>query len=271
MAYNKLFALGFAVCIECMAYAQMGKAGKALPAFKQTPAFQVALQHAQAARLLALSKDPTFSALQLERAISTTATPVFRSSSKTPQEHLNELETFIQKNGYFPRSKVPEEWLLYYNTKNLVKRLGLDNLIAQRIQELKDTTPQKQKKKPLYNLKELETFIQTHGHFPNASVTEEAPLYMRIRRLEKRLSPQDPMVLRIQALRVQTRQRQIKLPQDWLDTLEHFIQENGRYPEVGISKPENQLFFEVEYLVTELAPDDPIALRIEQLRAQYAK
>ena len=272
MVYNKLFALGFAVCIECMAYAQMGKAVKALPAFKQTPAFQVALQHAQAARLLALSKDPTFSALQLERAISTTATPVFRSNSKTPQEHLNELETFIQKNGYFPRAHVPEEWSLYGNVYNTVKYLGAQDPISLRIMELREQFRRKQKaKQPQVYLQELENFVQKYGYFPNAKLSENKQLYTNLLKVIDSLPPHDPIVLRIQELRAITRIHPLKTPQGWLYELEEFVQVNRHYPTLGISKQENQLFFELNHLVTELAPDDPIAIRIEQLRAQYAK
>ena len=211
-----------------------------------------------------LGKNPVFQRIRQLRA--QTARKIQPS-----QFYLAELETFIAKNGYFPRSNQSAEANLYNNVNKLLVHLDPQNPVALRIQELKAATQQRSRKNPYQHLEKLENFVEKNLFFPRANTPGEQHLYVNLHNVQVELGPKHPVSQRIEELRAQNRLRMLKTPQGWLYELQDFITANNRYPMLGISAEENQFYFELDNLLKKLVPTDPVALRVNELRTEYAQ
>lgn len=266
-------------------YAQKSKSvSRFLKEQAGNPAFTQALQHAQAvanARTAALAS--AIEAASARAKVSTPSQlshPVITASKRppvlsTPQQRLKDLEEFVQTYQRFPKQSFGEsalesslrQWLdRYVRTQN-----HSDPIVA-RILQLRHEYPtapsKKNGKSPQQWLDELEAFIQENGHYPLSDGTNR--LYYGVANALSRLSANDPIAVRIRQLRKEYPPELVikrgKSPQQWMEELEAFIQQNGRYP---TKAPQEQALYSGALRALHfLEVDDPIAVRIRQLREQ---
>ncbi len=168
---------------------------------KQTVSLKERSLYSAAGRLIQkLGKDDPIAQeiLQLHKKYA----PTFRGL--TPQERLDELETFIRENGRYPSQVNPgKEQHLYVNLNALVKRIGREHPVAARILQLRqDYLPADRNKTPRQWLDELETFVNKNGRYPSQKeLGKEHFLYANIQKLLARLGEDHPISIRILQLR----------------------------------------------------------------------
>ena len=248
------------------------------------PAFAAALQHAQALQTLREASLVTSQSaaaqvtLSAPKALSHAAlqnTKRVKSFHRTPQQWLDELETFVQRNNRYPSSYYEEERTLYSGAQNAIQRLGPNSSISQRIRQLRKQYPVVyQTKSPEQWLDELEKFVQLNKHFPSQSSKDplESKLYTNVSAMIRHLGPDNPIARQASLLRQQypLPGRNTNTPQQWLEKLEAFVEENGRFPStVSEDLLERKLYTNVSELIRRLGPDNPIAQRASLLRQQY--
>ncbi|MBQ8033358.1 MAG: hypothetical protein IJ266_05365, partial [Elusimicrobiaceae bacterium] len=196
----------------------------------------------------------------------------YARSGNSPQQWLELLEAFVAKEGRWPTStSSPAERALYQGVTNAIKRLGPQDPTVQRMYELKEqypsahviTTPQQW-------LQMLEDFVNQEGHWPSSRPrTKEGNLYSNIQNISHHLDPQDPVAQRIRELRTQYSSKYSpKTPAQWLEELEHFIQQNGRFPGTSPAS-EKELYSAIHNTIGRLGPQDPISVRAIELKQRY--
>lgn len=210
-------------------------------------------------------------------------TAPYKKNGKSPQQWLDELEAFIQEKGHYPLSikEHPDESRLYYGISNALSRLEADDPIAIRIRQLRKEYPVElvvnRGKKPQQWLAELENFVQKNGRYPssNKQIPEEQSIYQGVASALNYLPIDDPIALRMRQLSNQyprtlsVSSNNRSAPQRTLDELEKFIQTHGRYPKQILSDEEARLYARARALLTTSPVDDPLAVRVRQLREQY--
>ena len=195
---------------------------------------------------------------------------------KTPQEWLTELEAFIAQNDRFPTPSTDK--ILYAGIYSCLYRLDKQDPVALRMRELYEQYAWQVRhpaRSPQEWLAELEDFVDQYQRYPMAyKDPHERAIHVSIYRLQKILDPNDPIVLRIEQIQqqypIRPSRRVGKTPQDWLTELEAFIRANHTFPSATLGDPmQKNLYVGVFNALSRLSADDPVALRIRELRAQY--
>ena len=197
----------------------------------------------------------------------------YARSVNSPQQWLELLEEFVAKKGRWPSgSSSPDEHTLNQGIKNVITRLGPQDPIVLRINELKEQYPNTYITNSHQQwLERLEEFVTQNERWPYSTPqTQEGKLYSNIQNLLHQEHSQEPVIQRIHELRAQYPSKYTpRSPEQWLEELEHFIQQNDRFPSPAISSQEKALYMGVYNSVKHLGPQNSISLRINELKKRY--
>lgn len=192
---------------------------------------------------------------------------------KSTQEWLTELEAYIAQTGKFPTPSTART--LYVGVSTFLYRQDSQDPAVLRIRQLREQYPTPPRGKSAQEwLTELEDFTAQYQRYPSSYFKDEQPLHSGIYQLQKRLPPDDPVASRIAQIQEQypvaLNHRPGKSPQQWLAELEAFVQENQAFPSPRIGDPaQKELYSGVFNVLSRIPADDPVAIRMRELRAQY--
>ena len=194
------------------------------------------------------------------------------ATPKLPEQWLVELKDFTAKNGRFPRksSEDPAEIALHKGIYNAIARLGPEDPISQEIHSILEQYPNTYKS-PQEWAEKLESFITQYNRFPNrtAKDTEERALAVGVHHVLRQLDPQNPISMRIRSLHAPFAVHH-NTPQDWLNKLEDFVQQNNRFPSYYSNDPTERILNKGLYNVLQKKPADPAVLRIRFIQQQFS-
>jgi len=187
-----------------------------------------------------------------------------RTRAKTPQEWLHIIERWIKEHGRWPLSSVEEEKPLFYGAKMTMERQPNDPASVQmrKLQKQYKTTQQAQ-----MWMEMIESWVLEHKRWPSSTGNEEEKKLYRGAYNVVYYSPKTSLSERLRELREQYDVKIRKTPQKWLNRVEPWVKEHGRWPSARVA--EEKPLYRGAYNVIYFYPDDPASVRLKELQAQY--
>lgn len=201
--------------------------------------------------------------------------PSKRTHSKSLQEWIEELKIFVEKNNRLPSK---------HSQDPIERELGL--AIYQKCRQadpqdpaVRDVNEIRQRHLFLTHtaqewLEELEEFVAQNGRVPRrhtAKDPQEVALGRAILHVQQKLSPQDPIILRIREIWQQASPPRRK-PAEWVVLLEDFVAQNDRLPTQYSQNPQEvALTRAINHILSYFGAQDPNVQRVRQIQRPYTR
>lgn len=198
------------------------------------------------------------------------------ADKRTPEEVFTQVKEFIKQNGRFPlqySGDKKEDSLRQAFDKACKKAENKSDETSQKLISLKeqwvkqyagDRTPQEV-------LTQVEIFVKQYGRFPALHAEDETESSLRhaFDRASDKAKAQglaDPISKELLALKDRWI-REIKTPQEWLNIMEKWVTQHGRWPSYHIE--EERQVYQGSYKAMWNNPNDPASIKLKELHEKY--
>lgn len=192
---------------------------------------------------------------------------VVSRNPKTPQEWLVVIEPWVQEHQRWPSGSIEAEKSLYMNTY-FAMRNHPDDPASVRMKELKEQYNNSKTSQEWLEI--IESWVLEHQRWPSRSVEAEKEMNNAASHIIYYKSD-DPASVRLKELREQygTTREKRKTPQEWLEVIEPWVVEHGRWPYAN--RPDEKKMNKGAWSAVQNNPDDPASIRLQELKDQYAQ